>query len=60
MALALTAREFDDATAKTVQLGMEYDPKPPFPGGTLETSEPAIVEAALAGLLATAAGDTPT
>ena len=29
---------------------MEYDPKPPFPGGSLETSEPEIVEAALASL----------
>ena len=54
MALALTAREFGDETAKVVQLGLEYDPKPPFPGGTLETSEPAIVEAATAGLLAAA------
>ena len=54
MALALTAREFGDETAKVVQLGLEYDPKPPFPGGTLETSEPAIIEAATAGLLAAA------
>lgn len=54
MALALTAREFGDETAKVVQLGLEYDPKPPFAGGTLETSEPAIVEAATAGLLAAA------
>jgi cyclohexyl-isocyanide hydratase len=60
MALALTAREFGDATAKIVQLGMEYDPKPPFAGGTLETSEPDIVEAARAGLLAAAAQDAPT
>jgi len=54
MALALTARELGDATAKVVQLGLEYDPKPPFPGGTLETSEPGIVEAARAGLIAAA------
>jgi transcriptional regulator GlxA family with amidase domain len=60
MALALTAREFGDETAKVVQLGMEYDPKPPFAGGTLETSEPGIVEAATAGLLAAAASEAPT
>jgi transcriptional regulator GlxA family with amidase domain len=59
MALALTAREFDDATAKIVQLGMEYDPKPPFPGGTLETSEPAIVEVARSALLAAATEGMP-
>ncbi len=52
MALALTAREFGDTQAKVLQLGMEYDPKPPFPGGSLETSEPEIVEAALASLVA--------
>ena len=54
MALAVTAREFGDAQAKIIQLGMEYDPSPPFPGGSLETSEPAIVEAAMAGLVAAA------
>ena len=59
MALALTAREFGDETAKVVQLGMEYDPKPPFAGGTLETSEAGIVEAATAGLLAAAASEAP-
>ena len=59
MALALTAREFGDVTAKIVQLGMEYDPRPPFPGGTLETSEPDIVEAARAALIAAASMDLP-
>ena len=59
MALALTARAFGDAMAKVVQLGMEYDPKPPFPGGTLETSEPDIVEAARAGLIAAASEEAP-
>lgn len=54
MALALTAREFGDTLAKVLQLGMEYDPKPPFPGGSLESSEPEIVEAALASLVASA------
>ena len=54
MALALTAREFGDTQAKVLQLGMEYGPKPPFPGGSLETSEPEIVEATLASLVAAA------
>jgi cyclohexyl-isocyanide hydratase len=58
MAIALTARQFGDDVAKTIQLGIEYDPAPPFPGGTKETSEPAIVEAALAGLLARAGANT--
>jgi len=46
MALALTARQFGDHVAKVTQLALEYDPAPPFAGGTKETSEPAVVEAA--------------
>jgi cyclohexyl-isocyanide hydratase len=34
--------------AKLIQLQIEYDPKPPFPGGTPATSEPAVVERYLA------------
>lgn len=56
MALALTAREFGDTIAKVIQLALEYDPAPPFPGGTKETSEPAIVAMAFDRL---AAGLTP-
>jgi transcriptional regulator GlxA family with amidase domain len=52
MALALTAREFGETAAKVIQLGLEYDPKPPFPGGSLETSDPEIIEAAVAKLIA--------
>jgi transcriptional regulator GlxA family with amidase domain len=52
MALALTARQFGDDFAKVTQLVLEYDPAPPFPGGTKETSEPAIVDAAYVQLLA--------
>jgi cyclohexyl-isocyanide hydratase len=47
MALALTARHFGEDFAKTVQLSMEYDPAPPFPGGSLETSSPETVTGAL-------------
>jgi len=58
MALALTARQWGDDIAKTVQLSLEYDPAPPFPGGTKETSDPEIVAAAVAALGA-AAADVP-
>ena len=54
MALALTARQFGDDFAQIVQLTLDYDPAPPFPGGTKETSAPAIVEAALLRLTAAA------
>ncbi|MCS0503977.1 DJ-1/PfpI family protein [Ancylobacter mangrovi] len=43
-ALALTARIFGEARARHAQLFMEYDPAPPFPGGSATTSEPALVE----------------
>jgi transcriptional regulator GlxA family with amidase domain len=58
MALALTARHFGDHVAKVTQLALEYDPEPPFAGGTKETSEPAVVEAAYA-LVAEATGIVP-
>jgi cyclohexyl-isocyanide hydratase len=57
MALALTARQFGDHVAKVIQLALEYDPKPPFAGGTKETSEPAVVETALLALAAAIGGD---
>lgn len=55
MALALTARQFGEDFARTVQLSMEYDPAPPFPGGSKETSSPEIIGLALQLL----AGATP-
>ncbi|WP_245276168.1 DJ-1/PfpI family protein [Methylocapsa aurea] len=42
-ALSLAARLFGDERAKATQLSMEYDPKPPFAGGSPASSEPAIV-----------------
>ena len=57
MALALTARQFGDELAQVMQLSVEYDPAPPFAGGTLETSEPAIVDHALAYLIADATAE---
>lgn len=44
-ALVLTARLWGEAAAKMIQLALEYDPAPPFPGGSLKTSDPAIVAA---------------
>jgi transcriptional regulator GlxA family with amidase domain len=42
MALALTAEVHGPEIAEAIQLGIEYDPQPPFNGGSPETaSEPA-------------------
>jgi transcriptional regulator GlxA family with amidase domain len=59
MALALTARHLGEEVAKIIQLALEYDPAPPFPGGTEATSEPAIVDQARAVLRAIAEADAP-
>jgi cyclohexyl-isocyanide hydratase len=42
-ALTLAAELFGDERAKRAQLAMEYDPKPPFSGGTAATSDPDLV-----------------
>ena len=44
MALLLASRIAGEELARAIQLGIEYDPDPPFPGGSLETSPPEIVE----------------
>ena len=44
MALLLAARIAGEELAQAIQLGIEYDPDPPFPGGSPETSPPEIVE----------------
>ncbi|WP_395757631.1 DJ-1/PfpI family protein [Achromobacter sp. EB05] len=44
MALKVVATLCGDDVAKLIQLQIEYDPQPPFPGGTPRTSEPAIVQ----------------
>lgn len=54
MALALTARELGDDMARAIQLGIEYDPQPPFDAGAPERVAPAIVDGTRAMLLATA------
>lgn len=45
LALAVAAGLSDDATAMSIQLGIEYDPKPPFDAGSPATAPPEIVEA---------------
>ena len=41
-ALTLIAREAGEEVAKAIQLALEYDPAPPFPGGTPASSDPAV------------------
>lgn len=44
MALHLVGRETDPAVAEAVQLGLEYDPQPPFDSGSPEKASEATVE----------------
>jgi putative intracellular protease/amidase len=44
MALHLVAREVSPEVAQAVQLGIEYDPDPPFDSGSPEKAPPEIVE----------------
>jgi transcriptional regulator GlxA family with amidase domain len=44
MALHLVGREAGPEVAQAVQLGVEYDPDPPFDAGSPEKAPPAIVE----------------
>ena len=45
MALRLAARIAGGETAQAIQLGIEYDPQPPFDAGSPEKAPPAIVAA---------------
>ena len=49
MALRLAARVAGDTVAQGIQLGIEYDPQPPF-AGSPKTATPDVVEAALRAL----------
>lgn len=49
-ALRLCAELFGEDRAKMTQLGMEYDPQPPFPGGSPRTAAPTMTEAAMAAI----------
>lgn len=44
MALALVARECGDVIAQSIQLGIEYDPQPPFDSGSPAKASAEIVE----------------
>jgi transcriptional regulator GlxA family with amidase domain len=44
MGLALAARLAGDEVAQAIQLGIEYDPQPPFDAGSPTTAPAAIVE----------------
>ena len=44
MALELAARIAGKDAAKAIQLGIEYDPKPPFDSGSPEKATPELVE----------------
>jgi putative intracellular protease/amidase len=50
MALTLTQRMFGDELAQAIQLGIEYDPQPPFDSGSLEKADPQVVDAVMAVL----------
>ena len=50
MALQLARRTHGDDVARAIQLGIEYDPAPPFDSGSAEKASPATVRAVLAGL----------
>ncbi|MDY7228636.1 DJ-1/PfpI family protein [Hyalangium rubrum] len=52
MALTLVAREFGELVSQSIQLGIEYDPAPPFATGSLRTASPALIEASKALLQA--------
>ncbi|HEX9697179.1 MAG TPA: DJ-1/PfpI family protein [Actinomycetota bacterium] len=45
LALAVAAGLSDEKTAMSIQLGIEYDPKPPFDAGSPAKAPPEIVEA---------------
>ena len=44
MALTLAARIAGDTVAQAIQLGIEYDPQPPFDAGSPAKAPAAIVE----------------
>jgi transcriptional regulator GlxA family with amidase domain len=52
MALLLAAKIAGSQVAQALQLGIEYDPQPPFDVGSAEKANPAIREALRARMLA--------
>jgi transcriptional regulator GlxA family with amidase domain len=47
MALTLAARIAGDKVAQAIQLGIEYDPQPPFDAGNAAKASPDLVQAVL-------------
>jgi transcriptional regulator GlxA family with amidase domain len=52
LALALAARIADRDTAEAIQLGIEYDPDPPFDSGDAQSASDEVRQRALEALLA--------
>ena len=50
MALTLAARIAGDEVAQAIQLGIEYDPQPPFDSGSLAKAPENVKQSAAAGL----------
>jgi len=44
MALTLAARIAGDQIARAIQLGIEYDPEPPFDSGSTAKATPGVIE----------------
>lgn len=44
MALTLAARIAGEEVAQAIQLGIEYDPQPPFDSGSVEKATPQVIE----------------
>jgi hypothetical protein len=55
MALSLTAKVHGEEVAKAIQLGIEYDPEPPFDSGSPDKASASTLRLALRILL----GDRP-
>ncbi|MFN2612596.1 MAG: DJ-1/PfpI family protein, partial [Solirubrobacterales bacterium] len=55
MALHLVQKIHGDEAAQVVQLGIEYDPQPPFDSGSPEKADPQIAEAVKQAMAAQAA-----
>lgn len=60
MALLLAAKVAGPNFAKSVQLGIEYDPDPPFDSGSPEKADPAIVKALRSRMIAGFESDSAT
>jgi transcriptional regulator GlxA family with amidase domain len=60
MALTLAARIAGEEVAQAIQLGIEYDPQPPFDAGSERTAPPQIAEALRAASRFVLEGAPPT